>query len=124
MDITTPAILFPAISLLFLSYTNKFLSLASLIRQLNSNNSPEIKIKNQISNLKKRLSLLKYMQLFGIFSFISCLGCMLLIHINLKSFGIMIFGISMVLLTISLLFAFWEIMISTVSINLELDKMK
>src|SRR5690606_1133492 len=34
LDLTTPALLFPAISLLLLAYTNRFLALASLIRKL------------------------------------------------------------------------------------------
>ncbi|WP_372971143.1 DUF2721 domain-containing protein, partial [Marinobacter sp.] len=34
MTLTTPALLFPAISLLLLAYTNRFLVLAQLIRQL------------------------------------------------------------------------------------------
>jgi len=35
LNITDPAILFPGISLLFLAYTNRYLALASIIRQLN-----------------------------------------------------------------------------------------
>ena len=34
LSITTPALLFPAISLLLLAYTNRFLALAALMRDL------------------------------------------------------------------------------------------
>ena len=34
LEVSTPALLFPAISLLFQSYTNRFLDLAALIRTL------------------------------------------------------------------------------------------
>lgn len=34
ISLTTPALLFPAISLLLLAYTNRFLTLAGLIRNL------------------------------------------------------------------------------------------
>ena len=36
LSLTTPALLFPAISLLLLAYTNRFLTLANLIRDLHA----------------------------------------------------------------------------------------
>jgi len=36
ITLTTPALLFPAISLLLLAYTNRFLAIAALIRALHS----------------------------------------------------------------------------------------
>ncbi|MBX3687714.1 MAG: DUF2721 domain-containing protein, partial [Rhodocyclaceae bacterium] len=73
MNITTPALLFPAISLLLLAYTNRFLSLAQVIRQLHS--SPERGtpvVDRQIPGLKLRIVMIKYMQGLGVLSFLLC----------------------------------------------------
>ena len=62
MDITinTPALLFPAISLIMLAYTNRFLALANRVRNLhekyNKGENKEL-IFNQIKSLKYRLKL-------------------------------------------------------------------
>ena len=65
ISLTTPALLFPAISLLLLAYTNRFLALANLIRNLHAKymSEKDLKIKAQISNLKKRVILIRNMQL-------------------------------------------------------------
>lgn len=74
ISLTTPALLFPAISLLLLAYTNRFLALASLIRNLHARymGEKDIKIKAQISNLRKRVILIRNMQLLGISSLFLC----------------------------------------------------
>ncbi|MBT5499942.1 MAG: DUF2721 domain-containing protein, partial [Thiotrichales bacterium] len=43
MDITTPALLFPAISLLFVAYTSRLHSLSVLIRAMTTDGSNESK---------------------------------------------------------------------------------
>ena len=78
MNITTPALLFPAISLLLLAYSNRFLSLAQVIRQLHA--SPErglTLVDRQIPGLKQRIVMIKYMQGFGVLSFLLCALSML-----------------------------------------------
>ncbi|MGB6222256.1 DUF2721 domain-containing protein [Haloferula sp.] len=78
LDVSTPALLFPAISLLFLSYTNRFLHLASLIRQLYRawvDNKDE-RVLAQIANLRKRLILIRWMQFLGAVSLFLCVGSM------------------------------------------------
>ena len=59
MDLTTPALLFPAISLLLLAFTNRFLVLAQLIRQLKQMDTEEdhALIARQIGMLRKRIVL-------------------------------------------------------------------
>ena len=87
LTLTTPALLFPAISLLFLSYTNKFLALASLIRSLSREHvrDPDNQVINkQLSNLRRRIQLIKHMQGAGILSFILCVIDMFLLHLHFQ----------------------------------------
>ena len=82
MTITTPALLFPAISLLLLAYTNRFLAIASTIRQLHGKyleNKKQPVIVGQIKTLRNRLHLIKLMQIFGVLSFFLCVLSMILI---------------------------------------------
>jgi|TARA_Y100001001_G_scaffold154701_2_gene169730 uncharacterized membrane protein len=122
LDLTTPALLFPAISLLLLAYTNRFLVLAQLIRQLKQMDSEDdyALIARQIGMLKKRIVLTKRMQAFGVLSFFLCTVSMFLLFLQLQTPGIVAFGISLVLLSLSLLYSLYEIQISTNAINVEL----
>ncbi len=65
IEISTPALLFPAISLLLLAYTNRFLTTGQLIRSLShqARKHGTKELSGQIANLKKRLELTKWMQL-------------------------------------------------------------
>lgn len=123
MDLTTPALLFPAISLLLLAYTNRFLVLAQLIRQLRQMDSEEDHsvIARQIGMLRKRIVLTKRMQAFGVLSFFLCTMSMFLLFLGFEMPGIVAFGISLVLLSLSLLYSLYEIQISTNAINVELS---
>jgi len=122
LDLTTPALLFPAISLLLLAYTNRFLVLAQLIRQLKQMDSEDdyALIARQIGMLRKRIVLTKRMQAFGVLSFFLCTVSMFLLFLQLQTPGIVAFGISLVLLSLSLLYSLYEIQISTNAINVEL----
>ena len=123
MDLTTPALLFPAISLLLLAYTNRFLVLAQLIRKLKEMDSEEdhALIERQLAMLRKRIVLTKRMQSFGVLSFFLCTVSMFLLFLQLATPGIVAFGTSLVLLSLSLLYSLWEIQISTNAINVELE---
>lgn len=123
MTLTTPALLFPAISLLLLAYTNRFLVLAQLIRELNGTNKEEMRevIIRQISNLKKRLMLIKMMQIFGCFSFLLCTISMFALFLDYELMGKWLFGSSLILLSISLFVSMYEVIISTTAINVELE---
>lgn len=126
ISLTTPALLFPAISLLLLAYTNRFLTLAGLIRNLYKlyKEQPDQSIKDQISNLKKRVSLIKNMQLFGIVSLLLCVVSMFALYEAWYSLGSIIFGISLVLLMISLVLSIIEIQISVKALNIQLRDME
>lgn len=126
ISLTTPALLFPAISLLLLAYTNRFLTIAGLIRNLHQRykEHPDQNVKNQISNLKKRVSLIKNMQLFGIVSLLLCVVSMFALYEAWKSLGSIIFGVSLVLLMISLIISIVEIQISVKALNIQLSDME
>jgi hypothetical protein len=126
LTLNTPSLLFPAISLLMLAYTNRFLSLAKLIRDLYTEYSAtkEQKLLVQIQSLRHRLKLIRYMQFFGISSILLCVICMLLIFIGELSFARIIFQLSLVLLAMSLSLTVWEIQISTNALSVELSDLE
>lgn len=123
MTLTTPALLFPAISLLLLAYTNRFLSLAQLIRKLaeQERDSHHDVTARQILLLRKRITLTKRMQMAGVFSFLLCTLSMFALFMSLELFGMVLFGISLISLSVSLVFSLWEVMISTNALNVQLQ---
>lgn len=126
LALTTPALLFPAISLLLLAYTNRFLVTAQLIRGLSANarDGKVPKASKQIKNLKKRVDLIKLMQILGVASLLLCTLSMFLLFVEFGLFGNIIFGISLVLMCASLIVALKEIAISTNAIEMELEGIK
>lgn len=120
--LTTPAILFSAISLLLLAYTNRFLALASLIRNMKTRytENKSRSLLAQISNLKTRIYLIRNMQGFGILSFLFCVLCMFLIYLDSILLAQYVFGLSLLLLMISLFISFREIQISVNALKIEL----
>ena len=127
LQLSTPALLFSAITLLMLAFTNRFLAIATLIRGLHKNylKDPDQEIiVEQIHNLRRRLTLIKNMQLFGVFSFLLCVICMFLLFKGFTDAANWTFVISMVSLLISLGISLVEIQISTKALNLELSDME
>ncbi|MEM7737308.1 MAG: DUF2721 domain-containing protein [Deinococcota bacterium] len=122
LNLTTPALLFPAISLLLLAYTNRFLTLATLIRNLHSayHHQPEPHIRAQIDNLRQRVKLIQDMQTLGVSSFFSCVLTMLLVFIGQDLLANIIFGLSLLLLLASLWLSLREISISVGALTLQL----
>ena len=128
ITINTPALLFPAITLLMLAYTNRFLALASLIRKLYAEYKQSGKNKNmvkeQIISLRRRLTLIKQMQASGILSFFFCVLSMLFIYLEHEVGAYTIFALSLVFLLISLALSLNEIYISTRALEIELKDME
>lgn len=126
IDLTTPALLFPAISLLLLAYTNRFLTLATLIRDLHARykKEPDIIIYKQIGNLRHRVDLIKNMQALGVASLLFCVICMFVIFAGWLRLGEVIFGISLILMMLSLAVSFREIQISVDALNLRLTDLE
>ena len=124
ININTPALLFPAITLLMLAYTNRFLSLASLVRKLHEEYNRGEKEKNilmQIKNIRSRLNLIRYMQGLSVLSFLCCVLCMYAIYRNWMTLAHWIFAGSLVFLFLSILLSLLEINKSTKAIELELS---
>lgn len=121
LTLTTPALLFPAISLLLLAYTNRFLSLAALMRELYARHKaqPDARLKRQVINLRYRIGIIRNMQVFGVGSFFMCVLCMFVLFAGLETAGKWIFGASLVLLMLSLALSLREIQVSIDALNLQ-----
>ncbi len=125
MTLKAPALLFPAISLLLLAYTNRFVVLTKVIRDLSAMMGSENKdlIRRQIMNLRLRLNLIRAMQFLGVLSFVACTVSMFMLFMNWSLWGKGLFGAALVLLVSSLLISLWEVQISTRAINLEIERL-
>ncbi len=123
LTLTTPALLFPAISLLLLAYTNRFLTLAALIRELYARYKadPDPKIIGQLSNLRYRIVIIRNMQAFGVSSFFLCVLCMFVLFAGQPTLGKWIFGLSLVLLLVSLGLSLREIQVSIDALTLQIE---
>ena len=126
LTLTTPSILFSAISLIMLAYTNRFLAYAQVIRNLKKEHEerPSSVTRQQIDNLRKRLYMARSMQIFGVSSLLICVLCTLLIYIGLQKAAVYSFGLSLLLLCISLAISIRELLISVHALEIHLDKVE
>ncbi len=126
ITVTTPALLFPAISLLLLAFTNRFLTLANLIRDLHARykvDQNEVFV-GQIANLKYRIRLIRDMQAFGVASLLFCVVSMFALFAGWLEVGKWIFGFSLILMMIALALSLREIQVSVVALDLHLEDME
>ncbi|MGB5243412.1 MAG: DUF2721 domain-containing protein [Lutimonas sp.] len=126
LTLTTPALLFSAISLIMLAYTNRFLAYAAVVRSLRDQyvaTQNETLIR-QITNLRKRLYLTRSMQIFGILSLLLCVLTMFLIYIQQYLIAVWVFGIALVLLIFSLALLIREIQISVRALEHHLEDLE
>jgi hypothetical protein len=123
LHIETPALLFSATSLILLAYTNRFLTVATIVRGLKKTyKEKENKmILLEIKNLNLRLTLIRYMQMSGVMSLFLSVFTMMLLFLEQQLFGIYFFGLSLLGLLISLGLSFWEINISVDALRLHLS---
>jgi len=126
LTLTTPALLFPAISLLLLAYTNRFLAIASLIRHLHNEykSDPNRRLMGQIRNLRLRLQLIRFMQASGVLGLFFCVFCMFLLFNSLFFPAKLVFGLGLILLMNSLVLSVWEIHISIQALNIQLSDLE
>ena len=126
LTITTPALLFSAVSLILLAYTNRFLAYAQIVRTLyseykeNKNNV----LLGQIKNLRRRLYLIKWMQIMGVVSLFMSIASTLFIFLDLSMLGSVTFILALITMIISLALSLWEIQISVVALNLHIKDME
>ena len=123
ITITTPALLFPAISLLLLAFTNRYLTLAGLVRDLHSRigSGNRHSLEGQIDNLRRRITIIRNMQIFGVASFFLCVVSMLALFLGLLAAGKIAFAASLVSLLVSLGLSLREIGMSIGALNIQLD---
>ncbi len=126
LTLITPTFLFSAVSLILLAYTNRFLSYAQLVRTLKDRYMEDHSAvtRAQIMNLRKRLSLTRMMQWFGVASLLLCVATMFLIYVGFQTVSAYVFAIALFLLIISLFLSVWEIQISTGSLEIYLKEME
>lgn len=126
ITLTTPALLFSAISLILLAYTNRFLAYAALIRALHEKfkTDPSELLENQIANIRMRLYLTKNMQISGVASLFLCVGTMFLIFVGHQLIAVWLFGIALIMMIASLGISIYEIHISVKALNLHLSDME
>ncbi len=126
ITLTTPALLFPALSLLLLAYTNRFMALANRVRTLKPQymSTHSASIMGQIVNLRRRLYLVRNMQVVGIGAMFGCVLCMLLLFLGQRLAGMVLFGASLVGLLVSLGMSLRELAMSIEAIKLELSDLE
>lgn len=123
LGLTVPALLFPAVSLLYLSYNGRFLALASLIRTLHREwqQSCDETLLYQIENLRRRLRLIRSMQLCGAGSFILAALSMTFLFFGSELGGNLSFGAALLLLISSVALLLRENAISVQALEMMLQ---
>lgn len=127
LSVNIPALLFPAISLIMLAYTNRFLALSNRVRVLHDKYQQQdqrLVIFGQIKNLKYRIKLIQRMQTYGVAALLLSLLSMFFIFIQYQAIAKIIFGISLIAFSVSIFFSLIEIRLSTKAIELELSDME
>ena len=128
MDLTiqTPALLFPAVSLLMLAYTNKLLAIANLVRKLYNDYEQKQQqvLLSQISNLRRRLVLIRWMQVAGVASILLCVVTMFLVYEGWQLWAKLLFTASLLLMIASLIICLVEIFLSAGALRLLLKDLQ
>jgi len=126
LTLSIPALLFPAISLTMLAYNARYLAIANLIRQLHKQfqESEAAPLKQQISQLRTRLEIIKNMQATAIISFLLAAITMFLVYVEFTIWANIIFGISLIFLMVSLILSLVEVQLSTKALGIQLRNME
>lgn len=126
LSLTTPSLLFSAVSLIMLAYTNRFISYAQLVRNLAQDyeDHPSEDLQAQIMNLRKRLYLIRFMQVSGIVSLFLCVVTMFLIYIGFHHIAVYLFAFALFSLLASLAISIQEITISVKALEIRLNKIE
>ncbi len=126
LSYSTPGLLFPAISLLMLAYTNRFLTLAGLVRPLASQyrSDHDHTVKEQIDNLRIRITLLRRCQGMGVLSLLFVTGSLAALFLHIQWLAQASFGMALLAMLVSLGISLWEIQLSGTALNIELDRVE
>lgn len=123
-NLSTPALLFSAISLFMMAHTNRFIALANLIRQyvLLYEEKKEKRVMMQINNFRYRLNIIKYSQILAVISFLFCVVSMFLIFIYKQVSAEISFVFSLIFLFISLVLSLYELILSIGALKIEMER--
>lgn len=126
LSLTTPAMMFPAISLLLLAYTNRYLTLSNRVRTLfeNYQTQPDKVVLLQITSLRARLKLIRWTQVSGVSSLLLAVVVIFFLYVGLSAVAHIVFGLSLVLMMVSLLLSMWELHLSNEALNILLSDME
>jgi len=126
LPLSTPSLLFPAISLLMLAHTNRFLAVANVVRALYANwqSTQEPMVLAQIRSLRKRIQIIKRMQTLGVLSLMLCVVSMACLFFEQQAGGQVTFGLSLLLMFASLTYSLVEIQISGAALDLQLQDVR
>jgi len=126
ISLTTPALLFPAVSLLLVAYTNRFKTISSRIRAMSAayKATPSDSLMAQIQSLRKRVKIIQDMQRFGVGSLLLCVACMFALFAGKLFLGKLVFAVSLVSMLLSLGYSLREVMVSGQALNLELNELE
>jgi hypothetical protein len=126
ISLTTPALLFPTVSLLMLAYTNRFLTLATIIRNLSDRytNDQGENLLGQIKNLRYRVYLIRNMQIFGVLSLLMCVVSTFALFAGWIVAGQWSFALALITMIISMLLSLRELQVSVVALDLLLTDLE
>lgn len=126
LTIQTPALLFPAVSLLLIAYTNKFLAIANLIRKLISDYevSQLHTTISQIRSLRRRLMLIRWMQVFGVGSILLCVVTMFFVYEGWQIWAKILFALSLLMMMVSLVLSLMEVFLSAGALRVLLKELE
>ena len=125
LNYNAPGLLFPAISLLMLAYTNRFLGLTSASRGLVSQYraKPDIRLLRQVESLRERLSLVRHTQAMGVTSLLFCTSCLFALFLDSQTTARVAFAGALMFMMGSLCVSLREIYLSVRAINIEFDSL-
>ena len=126
LQMTTPALIFPAISLIMLAYTNRFLGLSSVIRNLTHEYQlhPDEPLLLQIDNLQRRVIMVRNMQLFGVLCIMFSIASIWALSTDNAFWGMGLFIASLVCMSVSLLISMYELILSCHALEIALADME
>ena len=126
LTLSTPALLFSTVSLLMIAFTNRFLAIANLTRDLHSKFkiNPEAVFVDQIKNLHARLRLIRTIQVLAVLSLLLSSICMLFLLESKNDLARPFFVSALVFQIAALALSVIEISISIKALKIELQDME
>ncbi len=114
LDISTPALVFPALSVLMLAYTNRFIAISKRVRALHAEHQrkPSANLLEQIKLLRKRMLYIRNMQIGALTGFSSNILSIAFIFFGLDQVALIFFGLGLILVFVSLIICIVEIYLS------------